>query len=334
MDAEATITVALRRLGLLTGSAEPAVSRLTGGVSCDIFKVELSTGPVCVKRALAQLRVAAEWFAPVERAESEVKWLRLAGTLGRPLAPHVLAQSPDDHLFVMEFLPPADHPNWKAELAAGRVDLEIAAAVGRDLARIHSATAYSAEAARDFATGAMFAALRIEPYLLHTAKAHPDLAAKLTDLAEETLETEIALVHGDVSPKNILAGPAGPVFLDAECAWFGDPAFDLAFCLTHLLLKGVWRPQHRAAYLKAFDALVHAYLADVRWEPRAGLERRAGALLSAFLLARVDGKSPVEYLTSETDKDFVRRTARALVALPAVGVEEVAWTWADAMDAR
>ena len=246
----------------------------------------------------------------------------------------MIAEAPDEHLFVMAFLDAAQHPNWKAELAAGRVDLDIAAAVGRDLAHIHGATAHSDDVARDFANGEMFAALRIEPYLLHTAKAHPDLAAKLTALADDTLASEIALVHGDVSPKNILAGPNGPVFLDAETAWYGDPAFDLAFCLTHLLLKGVWRPRHRADYLKAFDALVHAYLENVRWEPRAGVEQRAGALLSAFLLARVDGKSPAEYLIADADKDFVRRTARALVALPAVGVEEVAWTWADAMDAR
>ncbi len=333
MEAEAQIGDALRRLGLLDGAALPAIARLTGGVSCDIFKVDLPSGPVCVKRALPQLRVAAEWFAPVERAESEVKWLRLAEQLGLPLAPRVIAHAPQDHLFVMEFLPPEDHPNWKAELAAGRVDPDIAAAVGRDLVRIHAATAYSPEAAGDFANREMFAALRIEPYLRHTAKVHPDLAAKLTALAEETLETEIALVHGDVSPKNILAGPDGPVFLDAECAWYGDPAFDLAFCLTHLLLKGVWRPPHRAAYLGAFDALSQAYLGEVRWEPRAGLDQRSGALLAAFLLARVDGKSPVEYLT-DTDRDFVRRTARGLVALDAISVDEVAWSWADEMDKR
>ena len=287
-----------------------------------------------MKRALEKLRVAADWRAPVERSHSEVLWLKLAEGLGRPLAPRVLAESIGDHLFVMSFLPPDRHPSWKTELAAGRIDVALAAQVGRDLARIHSATAYSADAARDFANGALFNALRLEPYLLHTATRHPDLAGRLTALAEETLDTEIALVHGDVSPKNILAGPDGPVFLDAECAWFGDPAFDLAFCLSHLLLKCVWRPQHRAAYLATFDALTHAYLADVRWEPRDGVVERTGALLSALLLARVDGKSPVEYLTETGDTGFVRKVARELVAKDAIGVEEVAWTWADRLEQR
>ncbi|MBL9011894.1 MAG: phosphotransferase [Alphaproteobacteria bacterium] len=321
----------LARLGISLLPGAPIV-RLTGGVSCDIFRVETSEGPVCVKQALERLRVAADWQAPVERSHAEVMWLRLAERLGRPRAPHVIAESPDDHLFVMNFLPPDSHANWKSELSAGRVDPAFAAMVGRDLAFIHARTAYSGEAARDFANGAMFHALRIEPYLLHTATRHPDLAARLHALAQETLETEIALVHGDVSPKNILVGPDGPVFLDAECAWFGDPGFDIAFCLTHLLLKAVWRPANRAAYFNSFEALQEAYFGGVTWEPRAALDVRAGALLAALLLARIDGKSPVEYLTEDADKALVRRLARPLLAAEAVGVAEIGWAFADALD--
>ncbi len=66
-------------------------------------------------------------------------------------------------------------------------------------------------------------------------------------LSAGTLAAKIALVHGDVSPKKVPAGPRGPVFLDAECAWYGDPAFDLAFCLNHLLLKCLWNRIGRAA---------------------------------------------------------------------------------------
>ena len=114
---------------------------------------------------------------------------------------------------------------------------------------------------------------------------------------DRTLATKRALVHGDVSPKNILIGPWGPVFLDAECAWFGDPAFDLAFCLNHLLLKGAREGADRARYLAAYAALAHAYLDRRRLGRQAGSEERAASLLPALFLARVDGKSPVEYLT-------------------------------------
>ena len=119
----------------------------------------------------------------------------------------------------------------------------------------------------------------------------------------------MCLVHGDVSPKNILVGPGGPVFLDAECAWYGDPAFDLAFCLNHLLLKCLWVPEAKAAFLACYDALATAYLEAVTFP---GVEERTASLLPALLLARVDGKSPVEYL-QEPGKEYVRSMARELL---------------------
>src|SRR3546814_8703169 len=117
-------------------------------------------------------------------------------------------------------------------------------------------------------TDSIFHAIRLEPYLLATARAHPDRAAALESVAAETAATKRALVHGDVSPKNILVGPAGPVLLDAECAWYGDPAFDLAFCLNHLLLKCLWIPAAAPRFLVAFDALrsdVRPVRTDLFW---------------------------------------------------------------------
>ena len=131
-----------------------------------------------------------------------------------------------------------------------------------------------------------------------TARRHPHLAPQLTALAATTRAHKRVLVHGDFSPKNILQGASGPVILDAECAWFGDPAFDVAFVLNHLLLKGAWQPQWRARYVDFFRALrARAIFAHVHWEPAAALARaRSRALLPGLMLARVDGKSPVEYL--------------------------------------
>src|SRR5207244_8802500 len=118
-------------------------------------------------------------------------------------------------------------------------------------------------AAAEFATDAIFHAIRLEPYLLATARADPDCASALERLTETTARTKLTLVHGDVSPKNILVGPQGPVFIDAECAWFGDPAFDLAFCLNHLLLKCLWVPSAASRLLLTFDSLAETYLGGV-----------------------------------------------------------------------
>jgi tRNA A-37 threonylcarbamoyl transferase component Bud32 len=322
----------LARLGLIGPGERPALTRLTGGVSSDVFRLDLPTGPVCVKRALGRLRVAAEWTAPRERADYEVAWLRVAAEIAGVRAPRVIAHDAIGKLFVMSYLEPAQHPVWKAELAAGRIDPILAAEVGRAVGRMHAATAGDPRIEQAFDTAHLFNALRVEPYLLAAAAAHPDLADDLRRLAARTLAARIALVHGDVSPKNILAGPDGPVLLDAECASYGDPAFDLAFVSSHLLLKTIWRPPYAAAYLEALTTLLQAYRQEVAWEPVAALERRAAALTAALLLARVDGKSPVEYLTKAWDKDTVRRLGRPLVRAPAPTMTAMVEAWGEALE--
>lgn len=314
-DNQRIITEGLLRAGLIAAGDVPVITPLSGGVSCDVFRVETPSGTLCAKRALPRLRVATVWEAPTRRSHFEVEWLSVARVAGLNV-PRVVAEWEDQHLFFMEWFPQADNPVWKAELAAGRIDPGFAAAVGRAIAAIHSATQGDAAIAARFATDDLFAALRIEPYLLHTARAHPDLAAIIEGIAATTQATRAALVHGDVSPKNILCGRAGPVLIDAECAWYGDPAFDLAFCCTHMLLKGVWHPQWEPQTAAAFDALHSAYLDAVTPALRGGIEARAIALLAAILLARIDGRSPVEYLTQDADRNRVRRAARQLLQDP------------------
>jgi len=318
-----TVLAFLHRAGLAAAGESPAAAPLAGGVSSDIWKVELRAGPVCVKRALARLRVAQLWEAPVERNRFEWRWMKAAARIVPGCAPRVLAHD-DAGCFAMEFLDAAHHPLWKDELRAGRADAVFAARVGERLARIHAATADDAALAAEFATDAGFHAIRLEPYLLATARRHPDLAGVLEALVARTAATRAALVHGDVSPKNILVGPQGPVFLDAECAWYGDPAFDLAFCLNHLLLKCLWVPAAQARFLECYEALATAYLAACA---APGVEARAASLLPGLLLARVDGKSPVEYVTEETQKERVRRVARALLLAPPLTLDQVRDAW-------
>ena len=223
---------------------------------------------------------------------------------------------------------------WKAQLRRGEADQRTAREVGTRLAAIHRATAGRADLRDRFDTGSIFHAIRLEPYLLATGERHRDLRPRLAGLAASTAETRRTLVHGDVSPKNILVGPRGPVFLDAECAWYGDPAFDLAFCLNHLLLKCLWTPAARARFLASFGGLADAYLRGVDWERRERLEARAAALLPGLLLARVDGKSPVEYLTDEDDRNHVRGVARRLLQEPVATLAAVRNAWASSLTRR
>jgi aminoglycoside phosphotransferase (APT) family kinase protein len=332
MTPPAELVAALDRLGLVAAGEQPRFTPLPGGVSSDIWRVDLAAGPICIKRALPKLKVAADWRAPVERNIYEVAWMETAGRLVPGSAPRILGHDPGAGLFAMEFLDPRQHRLWKSELKEGRADASFAAAVGRSLAAIHAGTAGRADIAARFATDGIFHAIRLEPYLEATARAHPDLAPALLRLVATTAETKRALVHGDVSPKNILVGPAGPVFLDAECAWYGDPAFDLAFCLNHLLLKCLWNRAAGPGFLLCFSALAAAYGAGVDWEAPDAVESRTARLLPGLLLARIDGKSPVEYITEVGDKNMVRRAARQLLQAPPDRLDAILQVWRRALE--
>ncbi|MGI9417076.1 MAG: phosphotransferase family protein [Geminicoccaceae bacterium] len=327
MKADGELLAALARLGLLEPGEQPVMEALGGGVSSDIWKVETQARTLCVKRALSRLKVAADWRAPIERNAYEAAWMRAAADVVPMAVPELFGQDDARGVLAMAYLPPERFRLWKEELRGGRADPETAALAADRLVRIHAACARRADIEERFDTDRIFFDIRLEPYLLATAEAHPDHADALHALVENTQNNKRTLVHGDVSPKNILIGADGPVFLDAECAWYGDPAFDLAFCLNHLLLKGMWVPEARSAFLACFDTLAKRYIDGVDWEPREKIEARTAALLPGLLLGRVDGKSPVEYLTTEADKDRVRAFATARLSEPPASLAEIRAAW-------
>jgi 5-methylthioribose kinase len=322
------IRSSLVQMGLLAPAERFTYTNLTGGVSCDVWKVEIGgRDPIVVKRALPKLRVAADWHAPPERSVAEVAWLKLARTMIPDNVPAIVGEDPANNIFAMAYLEPLHHPLWKTELAAGRVEVDFARAVGEKLALVHAGTAWQEDIAKAFDNGMQFHALRLDAYLYHAAARNLDVAPKISTVARGIAKARIALMHGDISPKNILRGPGGPIFLDAETACYGDPVFDLAFCLNHLLLKCVWHPEYRDAYLQSFRALRDGYMAFATWERKDGIQARTARLLAILLLARVDGKSPVEYLTDPRDTDFVRQAAKNFIKSGTEDLELIASAW-------
>ena len=317
----------LQHNDLLNDPETARFEMLTGGVSSDIWKITADGREYCVKRALSKLKVEADWFAPVERNQFEVSWYRIANEIAPGSAPRILAHDHNAMLFAMEYLDPQNHKLWKSQLRDGHADAEQASRVGTILGKIHAGTANSETVRARFPRADIFQMIRLEPYLEATASQHPDLETQLIALSRRTADTRLTLIHGDVSPKNVLLGPSGPVFLDAECACIGDPAFDLAFCLNHFLLKCLWTPSATSAFLDCFQSMASNYLAEVDWEDRDRLEARAASLLPGLFLARIDGKSPVEYLTRETDRDKVRRCARTLLFDPPARLHDVVIAW-------
>jgi 5-methylthioribose kinase len=313
----------LFRARLLKRGEKAVWTPLSGGVSSDIWRVELPAQTICVKRALATLRVKDDWQAPTERNNYEWEWFKFVYQNFPEIVPRPIAHDREKQMLAMEFLAPENFKVWKTELLKGEADAEFAGKVGAFLGKIHAKSAFNKEIAAAFATDKLFYALRIEPYLLATAEKHADAAPQIREIAEKTLSAKIALVHGDVSPKNILIGRENPVFLDAETAWFGDPAFDLAFCLNHFLLKKAFLPQFAPAFENCFKSFAESYLNEVNWERCEEIEARTARLLPVLHLARIDGKSPVEYIRDEKLQNQIRQTARNLIFNPKSRLSEI-----------
>ena len=310
----------MQSLGLCRAGEVTSVRPLTGGVASDIAAVTFNGRTVCAKFALAKLKVTDDWFAPIHRGRAEYAWLAAAGRVAPGAVPKLLGWSDAQNGFAMEFVEGPEIYLWKAALLQGDPPQGEAVAVATVLGQLHAASTASDFDRTAFDNADDFDQLRLDPYLRFTAGRHPDLAAPLQAMADQLLQSRIALVHGDVSPKNILLRSGQPIILDAECATMGDPAFDVAFCLNHLVLKSFHLPHRQAALRAALRAEVlafwRAYVGFVRWEDPTAMEARVAALLPMLMLARVDGKSPVEYLT-EDSRAQVRRAAKPLIAAPA-----------------
>jgi len=303
---------ALRTAGLLK-TANPTATPLCGGVSCDIWRVEEEGRQFAVKRALPKLRVQAEWFADPARNLHEQHYLRYVGKFLPKAVPAILFSGKD--FFAMEFLG-AEFQDWKTVLLSGTLWPETAVDASRTLGRIHRKSWCDPDARLIFDTGRHFHDLRIAPYLLAAAEKNPEIAGLIQSEAERLAATKLALVHGDYSPKNLMVAPGRLIVLDCEVAWFGDPAFDLCFLINHLLLKSLHLRGKTGALLEVIPRMISAYKAELGEARFQTVSLHAPALLLCLLLARVDGKSPAEYLTNPPEKDFIRTFVRRHLASP------------------
>jgi 5-methylthioribose kinase len=274
-------------------------SKLLGGVSNRTVRVMWADGHGCVvKQALRKLRVSVDWFSSPQRIHVEAKALRWLNWLAPPgTTPSFAFEDKANYLLAMEAIP-EDHENWKSVLLSGRINPDHFEQFGTLLGTIHSQSAKSELGlAQVFADTTYFESLRLEPYYLYAAGQTPAAADFLNALARETLRHKLSLVHGDFSPKNTLIYHGKLVLLDYEVVHFGDPAFDVGFALTHFLSKAHHVSRERKHLATTADLFWRVYfkkVAELRWD---ALEPRTVRHTLGCLLARVAGKSPLEYLT-------------------------------------
>jgi len=325
-----TVPDYLRGTGRVPVDLRITAWELSGGVSNVVIRVDVDgRPPLVIKQCRERLRVAMEWRARLDRIWAEQAALEiLADVLPTGTVPAVLFEDRGNYLFAMSCAPDTS-TTWKAQLMEGSVNPQIAARLGTILAAIHADSRNHPELWRRLSDTSLFDELRIDPYYRTTAQARPEAASRIEALiaSMDLPGSERTLVLGDFSPKNILVHPAGLILLDFECAHAGDPAFDLGFFLSHLTLKAVYwsirSPGREAAYLELPFHFWDAYLrrlGNSPW-PAERLVPRAIEHTAACLLARVDGKSPVEYLDPQGQNVARRLGLRALSERPASWAE-------------
>ncbi|MGH8995057.1 MAG: phosphotransferase family protein [Acidimicrobiales bacterium] len=313
------VVARLRRRGVLPPGEEVSAEPLTGGVSSVVVRLTAGASSVVVKRALPRLRVTEEWRSAPERILREAEALQWAHALRPDRVPRILDIDAEHLVISMEAAPEA-WSNWKLTLLGGATDPGVAGSLGRALAAWHSASAADPTALARFADRRHFFDLRVSPFFLRVGRAHPGLAPQIDAVVDRLWARHDALVHGDFSPKNVLVGERGLWVLDWETAHRGDPSFDVAFMLSHLLCKAVHRPAWRPGYRACADAFTGAYLEASSVPIDAeGLSRLVGCLV----LARVDGTSPVDYF-DDPERQRARRLGSRALAEEGV---EVAGLW-------
>jgi tRNA A-37 threonylcarbamoyl transferase component Bud32 len=297
----------------LVGSHEPFdIHYLRGGVSCEVVRVKTPTTEFVLKQALPKLRVKEDWFSDVRRIITEKDCLSVYQRLVPRSVPELRFFDADNFLFAMEAAPESAEM-WKKQLLRGTIDFAIGEQVARALATVQNATAKDPAVRERFREVELFIQLRIDPYWRTIESRHPDLAAAIRSEIDRNLSTKLALVHGDYSPKNMLVDGDRLYILDFECAHFGDPGYDIAFVTNHLLLKAVKNKASAPAYLALMREMARTYFSLVEFADPGPLERNAVRTLALLFLARVDGKSPAEYIETPEDKTLIRNVSYAMV---------------------
>jgi hypothetical protein len=311
----------LRSRGMIADDAE--IEPLGGGISNVVLRVRSGGDCFVLKQSLPRLRVEAVREFDRRRIFVERRCMAYLGTLlPAGTVPEVRFADDEHFLFAMSCAPPGG-ANWKEALLAGEVDLRVAGWAGTMLAAIQTQAAADRTAGEAFCDRTVLIQGRLDPYHRTAALAHPRLRPLIEEEVERVLATRRTLVLGDYSPKNLIAYDGHVLLLDFEVAHFGDPSFDPAFCLNHLVLKAIRFPERADGYLEAARTFWRGYRADLDAGCADGIEAATTRELACLLLARIDGKSKVEYITRESQKAFARSLATDVLLDGAADPEDV-----------
>jgi hypothetical protein len=291
-----------------------------------------------LKQPLGKFKTQAEWLVDIDRAKVERdSMILLAGLLPRHSVPDVLWFDEQNYILAISCAP-VGSVIWKKALMEGEASTDAAINAGMLLAMMHSSTHNDPAVKARYGDHKFFIQQRIDPYFTHTAAAHPEHAPLIKSLAGKLLAHQLCLIHGDFSPKNIFLVPeespgsalseisnlksehpvpasAKLLLLDFEVAFFGHPAFDVSTLINHFLLKGFFHRTRWRPFMLLTDNFWQTYKNTAAPELVRATDAIGGHLLGALLMARIDGKSPAEYLLPLPDiQQRVRNAAAAMLS--------------------
>lgn len=287
------------------------VEVLTGGVSCVVLAVKSAEREIVVKQALPELKTKAKWVADQRRAIVEAEAMRIYQSITPDSVPELIDCDEANFTLTMSRLPKTC-TNWKQDMLEGRIHPEMGEKLGTILAQWHNATAIDAAIKAKFMEGELFEQLRVSPFYRAVSAKNSNLQSVINSLISEITTEKIALVHGDFSPKNILAtANHSPIILDFEVAHTGNPVFDLAFVSAHLLCKTI-RTQSAAEKVEITSTALK-FLNSYRQTSRVSIAKSLPQHVALIALARVEGVSPVNYLDDRAQQKLAAITNAALL---------------------
>ncbi len=284
---------------------------LTGGVSCVVLAVASDEREIVVKQALPELKTKAKWVADQRRAIVEAEAMLVYQSITPDSVPELLDCDEANFTLTMSRLPNTC-TNWKQDMLEGRIHPEMGEKLGKILAQWHNATAVDSAIKAKFMEGELFEQLRVSPFYRAVAAKNPNLQQVINSLIEEITNEKIALVHGDFSPKNILAtSDHSPIVLDFEVAHTGNPVFDLGFICAHLLCKTI--RTNNSGEKEALISTANRFLDSYRQNCDLTITESLPLHVALIALARVEGVSPVNYLDESAQQQLVAITKSALL---------------------
>lgn len=302
--------------GLLRHPGQVRVKQLGGGISNLVFLIEWLDLPErrwVLKQSLEKLRVKDDWRSERARILREADAIQQLGPLlGSLVFPTVIHTDHANFAFVMTAAP-SGYVCWKEVLLTGQVDLGVARRAGSFLAKLLALSQCEPALQARFADRKVFVELRINPYYRAAAACSPEMRPAIEEIISESWETRWGLVHGDYSPKNILVHKGEIFLIDFEVIHWGDPAFDASFLLSHLFLKAVRLPRLASKYFAGAREFWEAVAMDMTDPMLSTFESHTVQHVGALMLARVCGKSPVEYISDERSVKLVKAIAREIL---------------------